>query len=205
MNATSNAMEDELWLFNVGVERPLRYSYTVNRRKTIPTLVADAEFGSNFVPASLSGKPALLSNALTSLFVLQDIVKMTSLHQDSEYDSAKIFFSTLSSICTVSDSILRKVRGFLMVISLDCTKLELIAEENLKSSPIKSKGKVGASSRKKKGRTHNAKKLNSVSGECVTVDSCDKSFKVSSCALLDRFSIVLLYGQRLLRRVSLNW
>ncbi|PON82942.1 nucleotidyl transferase [Trema orientale] len=182
MKATSNASEDELWLFNIGVERPLRCNYTVNKRETKPTLAADAEFGSNIVPASLSGKPASLSNFSNSLFVLQDIVTMT-LCQDSEYDKGKIFFSSLSSICTVSDFILRKVRGFLMVISLDCTKLELIAEDNVKSSPVKSKGKVGACNHKKKGRTRNTKKLNPVSGECVTVDSRDKSPKDLDCAL----------------------
>lgn len=170
----------------------------------MPTLAADAEFGLNIVPASVSGKPASLSNAMNCLFVLQDIVTMTRLCQDSEYDKGKIFFTTLSSICTVSDFILRKVRAFLMVISLDYTKLELIADENVKSSPTKSKGKVGAGSRKKKGKTRNMKKLNSVSGGCVTVDLCDNSLKVSSRALiLDGFSVVLLHRKRL--RVSLNW
>ncbi|XP_062091560.1 uncharacterized protein LOC133797618 isoform X2 [Humulus lupulus] len=185
LKASSNALEDELWLFNTGAERPMRYKYsTVNTRKTIPALAADVEFGSNVVPASLSGKPASLSNAFNSLFVLLDIVTMTAaLCQGSEYDKGKLFFSTMSSICTISDFILRKVRGFLMVISLDCTKLELITEENVKSSPIKSKGKVGACSNKKKGRTRSTKKLNLVSGGCVTVDSREKILKDLDCAL----------------------
>lgn len=182
LKATESSLEDDLWLFNTGLERPSRYKHTVNTRKTVSTLEADAEFGSNIVPASVSGKSASLSNSLNSLFVLRDIVMTASLCQDSVCDDkGKIFFSTLSSICTVSDFILRKVRGFLMVISLDCTKLELISEENVKSSPIKSKGKVSSCSRKKKGKTRNTKKLNPVEGGCV--DSRDKSPKVSSCPL----------------------
>ncbi|XP_024032775.1 uncharacterized protein LOC112095306, partial [Morus notabilis] len=191
LKATESSLEDDLWLFNTGLERPSRYKHTVNTRKTVSTLEADAEFGSNIVPASVSGKSASLSNSLNSLFVLRDIVMTASLCQDSICDDkGKIFFSTLSSICTVSDFILRKVRGFLMVISLDCTKLELISEENVKSSPIKSKGKVSSCSRKKKGKTRNTKKLNPVEGGCV--DSRDKSSKDIDCALAHKENSELL-------------
>lgn len=203
LKATGSALEDELWLFNTGSERPLRYKDTVNTRKTVSTLEPDAEFGSNIVPASVSGKSTSLSNTLNSLFVLRDIVMMTSLFQDSVCDhKRKIFFSTLSSICTVSDLILRKVRGFLMVISLDCTKLELMAEENVsKSPPVKFKGKVGSCSRKKKGKTRNTKKLNPVEEGCMDVR--DKSLMVTSCPLLvEGFTGVLFHTQCLLRRVA---
>ncbi|KAL5539403.1 hypothetical protein UlMin_044722 [Ulmus minor] len=165
LKGTSCALEEEIWLFNTGAELPLRYNDIINTRKTVPTLPADAEFGSNLVPASRSGKPASFSNALNSLFVLQDIVMMKSLCEDS-ICGGRIFFSTLGSLCTVSDFILRKVRGFLMVISLDCTKLELIAEGNDRSSSNKTKGKIGACSRKKKGKARNGKKLNPVSVSC---------------------------------------
>lgn len=181
LKAASSGSEDELGLFKTGDEQPLRYSYNVNTRKSVSTLGTDAEFGSNIVPPSASGKSASLCNALNSLIVLRDIVKMTFLCQDSGCDKGKIFFSSLSSICTISDFILRKVRGLLMVISLDCTKLELIAEESVSSSPIKPKGKSGASSRKKKGRPRNTKKLDPVSGGCGEL--LNKSVKVSSPSL----------------------
>ena len=184
------------------MEQPLKYHNTVNTRKSVVTLAADAEFGSNIVPASVSGKPASLSNALNSLFVLQDVVKMTFLSQDSEFDKGKIFFSTFISVSTVSDFILRKVRGLLMVISLDCTKLELIAEENSNLSPLKSKVKASSCRRKKKGRSRNSKKLDPVSGECVELR--DKSVEVFPFTLLfEGFVEVLLHMQCLLRRVGL--
>lgn len=156
----------------------MRYHYTVSTQKNVSTLAADTEFGSTIIPASFSRKPVSLANAFNSLLVLQDIVRVTSLCRHDDYEEGKIFFSTLSSICTVSDFILRKLRGFLMVLSLDCTKLELIAEGNDKSLPNKSKGKPGACNRKKKGKTRNMERLNAVPGSCLDILPSDKSLKV---------------------------
>ncbi|PQM37288.1 uncharacterized protein Pyn_36362 [Prunus yedoensis var. nudiflora] len=150
LKGTSSEVGDEMWLFNTGVEQPLRYNHNVFTRKTVPKLVADTEFGSSIIPASLSGESASLVGAFNNLVLLQDIVVMISLCRHSEYDKGKLFYSTLSSISTISDFILRKVRGFLMVILLDCTKLELLAEGD-KSLPKKSKAKPSACSRKSKG------------------------------------------------------
>ena len=152
LKGTSSSLEDELWLFNTGVELPLRCNYAASTRKSVSTLAAGTEFGSTIIPASLSGKSSSVANTFNNLLVLQDIVRMTSFCGHSDYDEGKIFFSTLSSICTISDFILRRLRGLLMVLSLDCTKLELIAEGNDKPLPNKSKGKLGACNRNKKRR-----------------------------------------------------
>lgn len=166
-----------MWLFNTGVEQPLRYSHNVSTRKTVPKLVADTEFGSSIIPASLSGESASLVGAFNNLVLLQDIVVMISLCRHSEYDKGKLFYSTLSSISTISDFILRKVRGFLMVILLDCTKLELLAEGD-KSLPKKSKAKPSAGSRKSKGRTRNMKRPSPGPRPCTDDFLCEKSLKV---------------------------
>ncbi|KAE8038674.1 hypothetical protein FH972_011155 [Carpinus fangiana] len=52
----------------------------------------------------------------------------------------------------------RSFPRFLMVVSLDCTKLELLGEGIEKSLPNKSKEKLSACSRRKKGRSRNMKK-----------------------------------------------
>lgn len=169
-----------MWLFNTGVEQPLRYNHNVSRRTTVPKLVADTEFGSSNLPASLSGKPASLAAAFNNLFVLQDLVTMISLCRDSEYDKGKLFYSTLSSISTISDFLLRKVRGFLMVILLDCTKMELLAEGNEKSLPKKSKTKPSSCNRKSKGKARNMKRSNPVPKSCADDVLCEKSLKVLS-------------------------
>lgn len=182
LKGTSSEVGDEMWLFNTGVEQPLRYNHNVSTRKTVPKLVADTEFGSSIIPASLSGESASLVSAFNNLVLLQDIVMMISLCRHSEYDKGKLFYSTLSSISTISDFILRKVRGFLMVILLDCTKLELLAEGD-KSLPKKSKAKPSACSRKSKGRTRNMKRPNSGPRPCTDDFLGEKSLKDLNCTL----------------------
>ena len=122
-------------------------------------MTVEAEFGSTIIPVTLSGKPTSVVNAFSSLLVLKDIIMIILSCQNSEYDAGKLFFSTLGSVCTISDCILRKLRGFLMVVSLDCTKLELLGEGIEKSLPNKSKEKLSACSRRKKGRSRNMKKV----------------------------------------------
>jgi hypothetical protein len=102
-------------------------------------MTVEAEFGSTIIPVTLSGKPTSVVNVFSSLLVLKDIIMIILSCQNSEYDAGKLFFSTLGSVCTISDCILRKLRGFLMVVSLDCTKLELLGEGIEKSLPNKSK------------------------------------------------------------------
>ena len=65
-----------------------------------------------------------------------------------------------------------------MVISLDCTKLELLSEEHDKWSSGRPKEKPSICNRKKKGRTRNTKKQNPVSKTCVDGISREKPLKV---------------------------
>ncbi|XVE76922.1 hypothetical protein DITRI_Ditri13aG0019400 [Diplodiscus trichospermus] len=163
LKAARSAAEDEMWLYNAGaVERPMRYDYREPLRITFPKLPEDAEFGIIITADSRSEKPTSIANVFNSLFVLQDIVTVVLSCHHNESDTGKVFFSALGSVSTIADSILRKLRGFLMVISLDCTKVELLGEGNFNSSSDKSKDKLSASSRKKKGRSRSTKKKNPV-------------------------------------------
>ncbi|XP_022757001.1 uncharacterized protein LOC111304585 isoform X4 [Durio zibethinus] len=161
LKAAGSASEDEMWLFNAGtVERPMRYNYSEKLLGATPKPLEDAGFGINITANSRSGKPTSVTNVFSSLFVLQDIVTLVLSCHHNECDMGNVFFSALGSVSTITDSILRKLRGFLMVISLDCTKLELLGEGNFNSSSNKSKDKFSACSRKKKGKPRNIKKQN---------------------------------------------
>lgn len=179
LKEATSVLEDEMWLFSAGVEHPVRYNHNMKMQRTIPSVAAKAEFGLIITPASLFGKPSSLANAFNSLLVLQDIIMMILSCHHGEYDKGELFFSKLGSVCTISDCILRKLRGFLKVVSLDYTKLELLGEGIEKSLPNKSKEKLGACSRRKKGRPRNMKRVNPRLDDFP----CDKSPKVLFYAL----------------------
>ncbi|RDY06872.1 Non-canonical poly(A) RNA polymerase protein Trf4-1, partial [Mucuna pruriens] len=175
LEVSSSASEDEIWLYSVGVDTLLKHNRPVSAQRTIPAFPADMDFGTVISPVTFCKKPAALARAFNSLFVLQDVNMMVTSSLNSEYDVGKLFFSSLGSVCTISDCILRKMRGFLMVISLDCTKLELLGEENDKSSSGKPKEKLSVSNRKKKARNRNTKRQNTVSKTCVDDISQEKT------------------------------
>ncbi|KAE8697523.1 Nucleotidyltransferase family protein isoform 4 [Hibiscus syriacus] len=178
LTAAGSASEDEMWLFNAGtVERPLRYTnYGEKLLGTTLNPLEDAEFGITITANSRSGKPISLTNVFSSLFVLQDIITVVlSCHRHCDVE--KVFFRTLGSVSCIIDSIFIKLRGFLMVISLDCTKLELLGEGNFNSLSDKSKGRLSASSRKKKGKSRNTKNQNPVPKREVNDLPPEKPFK----------------------------
>lgn len=164
-------------LFSAEWNRPFRYNCTTSPPRSMLTSQADLHIDFNIIPASLSGKPYSLTNLFRKLLVLQDIVMMVSSCLHDEYYRSNLFYSTLGSICAIPDCILRKLREFLMFISLDCTKLELLGEGNIKSLPSKLRENLGASSRRKKGKSR--KSQNHVLRSCVDDSSCDKFIKVN--------------------------
>lgn len=174
VNMMSSASEDQMWLFNAGVmEQPIRYHYTDSLAETALAIKSD----------SLYGKNTSFANVVRHLLVLQDIMSVILSCHGSEYDMGKIFFSTLVSVSTISDSLFRKLRGFLMICSLDCTTLELLKEETSKSSPNKSTENTGSSSRKKRGRrSKNLKRQNPVPRSGLDEVKSDKPFKDLECA-----------------------
>jgi len=145
LKMTNNSnLEDHKWLFSSGAERSMRF-------KSIPTLPrTDGEFGTSVRPASVSRMPSSLANMFYGLSVLQEISTILLACQHSEFAEERVLFSSLPFVSTVSDCIFRKLRGLMMVVSLDCTKLELLEEVNSNFPMKKSKEKIGAASRKKK-------------------------------------------------------
>ncbi|KAJ9188600.1 hypothetical protein P3X46_003941 [Hevea brasiliensis] len=182
VKGASSALEDEMWLFKAGAEQPLKYIYAKSMPQTIQKLSVDAEFGSPITCTSPSGKDTSFVNLFNSLFVLQDVITLILPGQHSESDMSKVFFSTLGSVSSIADYVLRKLRGLVMLISLDCTKLELLGEGNFKCLTNKPKERLNSGSRKKKGKTQNVKKLNPAPGTGAKESSSNKSLKDPECA-----------------------
>ncbi|KAL6981730.1 hypothetical protein U1Q18_023353, partial [Sarracenia purpurea var. burkii] len=171
---TNSSSEDQIWLFGSGEEKLRKFNHTMFSRRTIATLpVADAEFGPAMRTDSFSEKPSALAYIFYGLFVLQEIFTILEACSLSEFDKERVLFSSLPSVSSISDCIFRKLRGLLMVVSLDCTKLELLEEENSNFTTKKPK-------QKKKGRTRSMKRLNPIpisSGDEARLESLDKFVK----------------------------
>ncbi|XP_044491596.1 uncharacterized protein LOC123215520 isoform X4 [Mangifera indica] len=173
-----SAQKDETWLFSAGVDQSLRFNHSKPRQEMILGLLADAECGLVNASTSLSEKSTSITNTFNSLLVLQDISPMILFCRHNEYDIDTMFFSNLSSLSTITDCFLRKLRVLLMVVSLECTKLELFEEGNFKSSPCKSKDKPSACGRRKKGRNRSMKRQNSLPKSAVDEQLFDKPSKL---------------------------
>ncbi|KAH9733226.1 NTP transf 2 domain-containing protein [Citrus sinensis] len=192
LKEASNALEDGMWLFNAGMKQSSRFYHSKSLQRTISTLSVDVECGLAISPASLSGIPASLATVFSGLFVLQDITTMVLSSQHNEYDIEKIFFSSLRFVSTTTDCLLRKLRGLLMVVSLDCTKLELFGEGNFKSSPNKSKEKPSTIGRRKKCRACSTKRQNPLPKSALDELSLDKLPKDPEGALTDTEKVDLM-------------
>ncbi|XP_058221627.1 uncharacterized protein LOC131331748 isoform X4 [Rhododendron vialii] len=174
----NSSLEDHKWLFSSGADRSMRFKSTMLPQRTIPTLPrTDGEICPSVRPASISGKPSSFANMFYGLSVLQEISSILLACQHGEFAKERVLFSSLPFVSTVSDCIFRKLRGLMMVVSLDCTKLELLEEVNSNLPMKKSKEKIGAASRRKKGRTRNIKSVNPIprsSGDDARFDEAVK-------------------------------
>ncbi|KAI3416829.1 uncharacterized protein J3R85_015098 [Psidium guajava] len=160
LTEVKSASKDRLWAFSLEPHPSLKYNENVSLQRAAPELASDVEFGSMIMHDSISQGHSSFANVFNCLLVLRDAIALKSC-LESDFDGGKVFFSSLNAIGTISDCILAKLRAFLVILYLECTKLELLGEGSSKSFPNKSKEKPGASGHKKKGRPGNLKRLNS--------------------------------------------
>lgn len=146
-------------LFSTGEEQPPSHVSISSSQRAILASVADSRFCPSVLSASTSRPPRSLSSMLASLFVLQEICTMLLSFQSSALEMDSVCFSKMDSFHTVSDYIMRKFRGSVMVVSSDCIKHELLAGENVKHPLSKVGDKPGIGSRKGKAKTRTVKKL----------------------------------------------
>ncbi|KAM0935770.1 putative polynucleotide adenylyltransferase [Dioscorea sansibarensis] len=100
-----------------------------------------------------------MADCLNRLAVIREISLMFSNLWEEEFEKEAIFFSSLTSSSSISDFILRKLRGFLMIVSIDYANLELIGDPKLNPVQNKNKDEFGMSYRKGKKKLHNSKRL----------------------------------------------
>ncbi|KAI3700980.1 hypothetical protein L2E82_45621 [Cichorium intybus] len=133
LHGRSSGMEDEL--------------------QTIETLKDIESRQSLFI--SQSDKLSSISHKFNRLLVVCEISTMLKAFEHGQFDEGVLFFTTLGSVTTISDRVLRRLRGLLMVVSLDFTKLELLEDFGSTKSTKKPKPKLDSS---KKGKTRDVKK-----------------------------------------------
>lgn len=121
----------------------------------------DPDFFFGSAPSSSSRKPCTLANLLNAVLVLQEISEKLLTFQSIECESDTLFFSALGSVNDISDCILRRLRGFLMSMSSECIKIELMGDCRLNESLSKTEGSLADDSCKVKKKGRNSKKLNS--------------------------------------------
>lgn len=171
LTETDKTSEDKLWASYGGFDHPLKYDQKASSsQRSVKKVFIDAGLGSTTAQGFAPEKR--LAYFCNRLLVLQDVIALilSCFHDNFGLDLP--FFSTLASLGTLADCMLRKFRGFLMVIYLDYTKLELLGDQNCcplpnkvneKSGlPNKVKEKPGSTNRRKKVKSHNSKRVNSI-------------------------------------------
>ncbi|KAF3780648.1 Non-canonical poly(A) RNA polymerase [Nymphaea thermarum] len=130
----------------------------VRRHHTSPTWERTVRLLSGADPvfldvASTSQLSSPLASIFSELFLLQEISASLLGWQHHEVEMEKIFFSSLSSIHTLADNVLRRIREFLLRLSSDFVKFELLEDDNVKPQIDKStkKSDSGHAKGKRKG------------------------------------------------------
>lgn len=176
-------LDDKMWCCDDQDKQLLRCDLDSLGRRDITTFRGKfSKIRSSAKPAQVSGNLSPFYCIFNSLYILQVISTLLSAAQFGGYEKEKLFFSSLDCVNSISDIILRKMRELLMVISLDCTKFELLGEGNLNSLTKKLNEKHVANNRKKKGKSHN-KKSNPVPRPCQDDSKPIEPAKVCICSL----------------------
>ena len=128
-----------------------------------------------------------MADCLNRLAVIREISLMFSNLREEEFEKEAIFFSSLTSSSSISDFILRKLRGFLMIVSIDYANLELIGDPKLNPVQNKNKDEFGMSYRKGKKKLHNSKRL-SLSSKLSVINPANQK---PSLVLLLLLSVVV--------------
>ncbi|KAL8263520.1 hypothetical protein R6Q59_021650 [Mikania micrantha] len=173
----SSGMEDELQITSGIGKQPSRYNHPSWHQETIDTLKGkDFESGTTlFIPSS-NNKMSSIAHMFNHLLVVCEISTLLLACDHGQFNEDTLFFSFLEAVSTISDRVLRRLRGLLMVVSLDFTKLELLEDLNSTNSVKKSKSKQKPVSNKK-GKSHDVKKLIPAQTSGKTSSTSDKPTK----------------------------
>ncbi|XP_010523091.1 PREDICTED: uncharacterized protein LOC104801481 isoform X2 [Tarenaya hassleriana] len=152
LREANQASQEEMWIFGFGVG-PARQGYSETSAFSVFDMILET--------TSISKKSSTLASALNGLHVLQELVALLVSCQNGEFPVHSVFFSSMGSLGTLVDCVLRKLRGFLVLISINSAKIELLGENTQKCLPsTSSKQMTNSTHRKKKGKTRNVKRPN---------------------------------------------
>nr|XP_043629126.1 uncharacterized protein LOC122600473 [Erigeron canadensis]XP_043629127.1 uncharacterized protein LOC122600473 [Erigeron canadensis] len=173
----STGMEDELHTTSGRDRRSLRYNDPRSRQASINILKGkDVESGSTlFIP--LPNNLSSIAHKLNQLLVVCEISSTLLAFEHGQFDEESLFFSSLGSLSTISDRLLRRLRGLLMVVSLDFTKLELLEDLSSTKSVKKPKSKSKSVSGKK-GKSRDVKNPIPIQKSLDSNSTSDKPAKV---------------------------
>ncbi|RAL46216.1 hypothetical protein DM860_016649 [Cuscuta australis] len=169
-------LDDNTWQYGGIVDQPFRCTTTLPHQEC-----TDESYVSN--PRSVSQMPSSLIRVIEGLSILQNISTMLFEFQHAYYERERLYFSSLESISLISDCILRKLRGLLMVISHECTKVELLEDDKSNSSLKKNNERLGSGNNKKTRKNSKVKKKNHVTKLTADGVTLPKSLEV------DRFGL----------------
>ncbi|CAH9096509.1 unnamed protein product [Cuscuta europaea] len=163
-NGKKSVLDDKMWHYSDIADQPFRYNNKLSYQESLANFSTTFECSlQNKIPTSLSQMPSSLICVLEGLSILQNISIMLFEFQHIYYERERLYFSSLESISSITDCILRKLRVLLMVISLECTKVELLEDVQIKPSLKKNKEKLGPSNTKKSRKNSKVEKKNHVS------------------------------------------
>ncbi|KAG0491932.1 hypothetical protein HPP92_005330 [Vanilla planifolia] len=143
---------------DVGSNLPFEYNSMSLWQKANHDLVGKVlDYGLDFLPVAPSTIQNRLAMALSKLLVVHDVSDILLAWQLCKIEDEKLFFSSMASLLTVSDYILRKFQRLLMVVYAAYVNRELIEDSNLSVFPVKAE-RCNLICRSGKNKSHASKK-----------------------------------------------
>ncbi|XP_038970781.1 uncharacterized protein LOC103712263 isoform X2 [Phoenix dactylifera] len=156
------ALRNEVCCCKLEAELQLRYGPTASWQRGKQSLSRrNPDLCLDIITAPSSRRPQTLAICLNKLLVAQEISTFLT-YWLSEYEDKALFFSTVESVDTFSDCIIRKLRGLLMVVSINYINLELMGDVRLNAILYKSEEKSNVGCRRGKNKYRSSKKLSSI-------------------------------------------
>ncbi|KAG1360849.1 hypothetical protein COCNU_09G003120 [Cocos nucifera] len=156
------ASRNELCFGKLEAELQLRYGPTASWQRAKQSLSRrNPDLCLDIITAPSSRRPRTLAICLNMLLVVQEISTFLTCWF-SEYEDELLFFSTLESVDTFSDCIIRKLRGLLMAVSINYINLELMGDVKLNAILHKSEEKCNVDCRRGKNKCRSSKKLSCI-------------------------------------------
>lgn len=158
VKGSNYGLRNEFCFCKLEDELKLRYGPMASWQRVKQSLFRrNIDFSVDIITVPSSRRPQILTNYLNRLLVVQEISTFLTCWLSGSEDKA-LFFSTLESVDTISDCLLRNLRRLFMVVSINCINLELMGDVKLKALPHKNEEKHNVSCRRGKKKSRSSRK-----------------------------------------------